>query len=67
MKFLAQAGGNGWANTFNMSDQDVIVNLRGLNSITFSDSRDRIYIGGGVTNGEFTAAAYENGVQVCEY
>lgn len=50
-----------------MSDRDVIINLRGLNYITLSDSQDQMYIGGGVINEEFVQAAYENGVQVCEY
>ncbi|KAI9836334.1 MAG: hypothetical protein M1837_003401 [Sclerophora amabilis] len=64
IQFLAQSGGNGWANTFNMSRGDLIINLRGLNSVVVNENRDRVHIGGGVLNEELIEAAYENEVQV---
>ncbi|KAI9669063.1 MAG: hypothetical protein M1831_000655 [Alyxoria varia] len=64
VKFLAQSGGHGWADTFDMSRGDVIINMRGLNSVTVNEARDRVTVGGGAIHGEFVDAAYENGVQV---
>ncbi|PVI05760.1 FAD-binding domain-containing protein [Periconia macrospinosa] len=62
--FLAQSGGHGWANTFSMNGKEVIINMRGLNSVQLSDNKTSVRIGGGVINEEIIQVAYENGVQV---
>ncbi|VUC28050.1 unnamed protein product [Clonostachys rosea] len=64
MQFLAQAGGNGWATTFHLTERDIIINLRGLNSVVMHPSGDRITVGGGASNQEWGQVAYENGRQV---
>ncbi|CAI6339305.1 unnamed protein product [Periconia digitata] len=62
--FLAQSGGHGWANTFSMSGKDVIINMRGLNSMKLNENKTEIRIGGGVLNEELIQIAYDNGLQV---
>ncbi|KAJ3540529.1 hypothetical protein NM208_g5025 [Fusarium decemcellulare] len=64
IKFLAQSGAHGWARTFDIGDNDVVIDLTGLNSITFNEARDLVTIGGGTLNGDWVDAAYANGVQV---
>ena len=63
MKFLAQSGGNGWADTLDLGEDGVIVNLRGLNSIVFNDVNEQVTLGGGTINGELTDASLANGKQ----
>lgn len=48
-----------------MNQSDVIINMRGLNSVVVSEDRNSVYVGGGALNGEFIHAAYESGVHVC--
>ena len=50
-----------------MSRSDVIINMRGLNSVIVSDDRTTVAVGGGALNDEFVDAAYDAGVQVREY
>ncbi|KAK3681216.1 hypothetical protein LTR37_020930 [Vermiconidia calcicola] len=63
VKFLAQSGGNGWADTLDLGEDGVIVNLRGLNSIVFNDVNEQVTLGGGTINGELTDASLANGKQ----
>jgi FAD/FMN-containing dehydrogenase len=63
--FLAQNGGNGWATTFDMDREDVIINLRGLKSITLNDDGDQVTMSGGVSNDELIQFAYDNSLEVC--
>lgn len=63
MKFLAQAGGNGWADTFDLGDYGVIIDLRGLNSIVFDDEEETVTLGGGTINGEWIDASLAHGKQ----
>ena len=66
MRFLAQSGGNGWATTFDMRPEDVIVNLRGLNSIALNQEGTEVTFGGGTINDEFIQFAYDNELEVRE-
>ncbi|KAF2260278.1 FAD binding domain-containing protein [Lojkania enalia] len=45
--FLAQNGGNGWATTFTMNNNGVLINLAGLNQVTFSADKKQATIGAG--------------------
>lgn len=45
-------------------DAGVGIDLRGLNSVSFNYARDRVFIGGGVSNGELIEAAYAAEMQV---
>lgn len=67
LKFLAQSGGHGGATTFDLGDEDVIINLRGLNFATVSEDDNTIHIGGGALNSEYVQAASDSGVVVCEF
>ena len=61
---MAQNGGNGWALTFDIDSSGVVINLAGLNSVTFSPSRTRATIGGGATVKRTIDAAYAAGAFV---
>ncbi|KAL8947958.1 MAG: hypothetical protein Q9222_005805 [Ikaeria aurantiellina] len=58
--FLTQGRGNGWADTFHLGDCGLLINLAGLDSITFNESKDRATIQGGVLVGDMIASAYGN-------
>ncbi|GJC89088.1 FAD-linked oxidoreductase azaL [Colletotrichum liriopes] len=62
--FTAQNGGNGWGKTFNLGNNGVLINLAGLNAVTFSKSKTEATIGGGVVIGEAIQAANAAGVVV---
>ena len=64
LTFLAQNGGNGWATTFNISQKDVVINLRGIRQITFNANKDQITLQGGALISEVVAAAYGNNTRV---
>ena len=61
---MAQSGANGWATTFHLDHHGVIIDLRGLNGISFNEERNKVTVGGGITIGELVDGAYSNGVQV---
>ncbi|KAK1579946.1 FAD binding domain-containing protein [Colletotrichum navitas] len=62
--FVAQNGGNGWGKTFNLGTNGVLINLAGLNTVTFSNSKTEATIGGGVIIGDVVKAANAAGVLV---
>ncbi|KAI4163514.1 MAG: hypothetical protein LQ342_002786 [Letrouitia transgressa] len=62
--FLAQNGGNGWATTFKIGPKDVVINLRGIRTITFNKRKDRVVLQGGALVSELVTAAYENDARV---
>ncbi|KAL9003415.1 MAG: hypothetical protein Q9188_003720 [Gyalolechia gomerana] len=39
IKFLAQSRGNGWADTLNLGDYGLLINLAGLNQISFDNDK----------------------------
>lgn len=67
LQFLAQSGGNGWATTFDMRPEDVIINLRDLNSIELNEEGTQVTFGGGIINDELIQFAYDNGLEVCRW
>lgn len=64
MPFASQNGGNGWAKTFNLGNDGVLINLAGLNAVTFSDNKTQATIGGGAIISETIQAANAAGVLV---
>ncbi|KAH8586972.1 hypothetical protein B0O99DRAFT_699490 [Bisporella sp. PMI_857] len=62
--FLAQNGGHGWINSFNLKQNGVVVNLRGLNAVEFNRDRTQVTLQGGASVGEVINAAYANNAQV---
>ena len=61
--FLAQNGGSGWA-TFDLNSYGVIINMHGLNQVTFNGNRTQATIGGGALISEAIEAAYANNAQI---
>ena len=64
IQFLAQNGGHGWIDSFNLGDRGIIINLHGLNQVTFSKDRTQTTIGGGTLISEEISAAAANDVRV---
>ncbi|KAK0621571.1 FAD binding domain-containing protein [Bombardia bombarda] len=62
--FLAQNGGNGWATTFNLGQRGVLINLAGLDSVTFNADKTRATIGGGSNINNTIAKAYAAGALI---
>lgn len=60
--FVAQNGGNGWATTFDLGNNGVLINLRRLNKVTVSSDKSTATIGGGALIDETIAAADAAGV-----
>ncbi|OKL60410.1 hypothetical protein UA08_04007 [Talaromyces atroroseus] len=59
--FLAQNGAHGWASTFNLTQDGILINLHGLNSVTFNDNKIQVTIGGGALISDVITAASANG------
>jgi FAD/FMN-containing dehydrogenase len=64
LTFLAQSGAHGWATTFNIGAKDIVINLRGLNSVEFNQKTSTITLGGGSIISEVMQVADSNGAQV---
>lgn len=62
--FLAQNGGHGWSQTFNLRGNGLLINLRGLSSVTFNAERTEAVIQGGAVIKDVVDAAWENNAQV---
>lgn len=61
---MAQNGGNGWATTFDLDSDGVMINLAGLNAVTFTSDKSRATIGGGANVSTTINAAYAAGAFV---
>jgi UDP-N-acetylenolpyruvoylglucosamine reductase len=59
--FLVQNGGNGWANTFSIDSQGIVIQLDKLRSITFNQDGTQATIGGGVLISDLVPAAAAKG------
>lgn len=64
LDFIAQNGAHGWANTFRIGNDDVLINLRGLNSVKLSSDKQSITLGGGALVKDVIDVAAPAGVQV---
>ncbi|KAB8263849.1 hypothetical protein BDV32DRAFT_161418 [Aspergillus pseudonomiae] len=62
--FLAQNGGHGWADTFHLGAEGLLINIKQLNTIDFNDNKTEVTVGGGVEISEVIAAASKNGALV---
>ncbi|KAI1210834.1 FAD binding domain-containing protein [Annulohypoxylon truncatum] len=62
--FLAQNGGNGWATTFHLNKNGVVINLAGLNTVIFNADRTQATIGGGSNVSNTINNAYDAGALV---
>ncbi|KAF3916570.1 hypothetical protein ABW20_dc0102759 [Dactylellina cionopaga] len=62
--FLAQTSGHGWANTWSLDSEDVIINLRGLNSVKVDKQKETAKIGGGAIIKEIVDEVFKNEMHV---
>ncbi|KAL9121092.1 MAG: hypothetical protein Q9187_002353 [Circinaria calcarea] len=62
--FLAQNGAHGWSTTFDLKQNGLLINLRGIQSVTFNAQRTKVTVQGGALVSDVIAAAYANNAQV---
>ena len=62
--FLPQNGGSGWSSDLDLNPSGIIINMRGLNKVTFNRARTQATIGGGALISEVIQAAYANNAQL---
>ena len=60
LSFLVQSRGNGWANTFHLGNCGVLINISGLNRISFNSNKTQATIQGGALVQDMINAAYGN-------
>ncbi|KAL4812103.1 hypothetical protein BDW67DRAFT_179006 [Aspergillus spinulosporus] len=62
IRFLAQNGGHGWADTFDLgpNGRGLLIDITHLNAVVFNANRTQVTLGGGVSIGEAVAAAVEH-------
>ncbi|PVI03041.1 FAD binding domain-containing protein [Periconia macrospinosa] len=57
VSFLVQSGGNGWASTFSLDSQGILIQLDKLRSVTFNQDGTQATIGGGALFSDIVVAA----------
>ncbi|KAJ8120853.1 hypothetical protein ONZ43_g2543 [Nemania bipapillata] len=62
--FLVQSGGNGWADTFNISSTGIIIDISQLKNISFNKNKTQVTFQAGVTNEDMINAAWDNNARV---
>ncbi|XXH05577.1 hypothetical protein Hte_012009 [Hypoxylon texense] len=62
--FLAQNGGGGWATTFDLGTNGVLINLARLNQVVFNADKTQATIGGGSNISNTIAHAYAAGALI---
>ncbi|KAF2171422.1 hypothetical protein M409DRAFT_63700 [Zasmidium cellare ATCC 36951] len=62
--FLLQNGGNGWADTFNLSGCGLMIDISNLNQVTFNHDETQATIQGGITVRELVAAAASRSARI---
>ena len=60
MSFLVQSRGNGWADTFHLGNCGLLINISGLNKISFNANKTQATIQGGALVQDMINAAYSN-------
>lgn len=62
--FLVQSGGNGWADTFTLDSDGIIIDISELKAITFNSDKTKVTFQAGITNAEMIDAAWSNHARV---
>ncbi|RYP62676.1 hypothetical protein DL771_009617 [Monosporascus sp. 5C6A] len=62
--FLVQSGANGWADTFTLDSNGVIIDVSELKAITFNSDKTEVTFQAGVTNADMIRAAWDNHARV---
>ena len=61
---MAQNGGNGWATTFSIESNGIIINLSGLKNVIVSSQKTRATLQGGALISDVVSAAAANGTLI---
>ncbi|TGO77402.1 hypothetical protein BELL_0109g00040 [Botrytis elliptica] len=64
--FAARVGGHSLTTSLRRVKNGIVIDLRGLNSITFDSEKQQITAGGGVQTGQMANATYARGMEVSE-
>jgi FAD/FMN-containing dehydrogenase len=64
VSFLVQNGGNGWTTTFDIDNNDIVIQLDQLRAVTFNSARTEVTVGGGALISDVVAAASANNALV---
>lgn len=62
--FLVQSGANGWADTFDLDSDGILIDVSNLKDITFNKAKTQVTFQAGVTNADMLAAAWDNNARV---
>ncbi|KAF2969153.1 hypothetical protein GQX73_g4415 [Xylaria multiplex] len=62
--FLIQSGGNGWADTFTLDSNGIIIDMSNLKTITFNKNKTQVTFQAGATNKDVIDAAWDNNARV---
>ncbi len=62
--FLVYAGGNGWATTFKLDQNGIIIQLDQLRDVIFNADKTEVTIGGGALISDVVNAAFDNSTLV---
>lgn len=62
--FIASSGGNGWADTFHLDTQGIVLNLRGIRKILFNTEKTQAMFQGGALVSEMVSTAYASNTRV---
>ncbi|KAI1115594.1 FAD binding domain-containing protein [Nemania sp. NC0429] len=62
--FLVQSGANGWADTFSIKSNGVIIDVSKLKAISFNKNKSQVTFQAGVTNKDMIDAAWNNNARV---
>ncbi|KAF7911818.1 hypothetical protein EAE99_011000 [Botrytis elliptica] len=62
--FAARVGGHSLTTSLRRVKNGIVIDLRGLNSITFDSEKQQITAGGGVQTGQMANATYARGMEV---
>lgn len=62
--FLLQSGGHGWANTFSLGSDGIVIDVKELKTVTFNSERTEVTFQAGVLIGDLVSAAWANNARV---
>ncbi|KAJ5116051.1 hypothetical protein N7456_000399 [Penicillium angulare] len=62
--FLTQSGAHGWANTFQLNESGILINIKSLDSVVFNANKTEVTVGGGVAISDVISAGSKAGALV---
>ncbi|KAL7627699.1 hypothetical protein AAE478_001893 [Parahypoxylon ruwenzoriense] len=64
ISFLVQSGANGWADTFTLDSDGIIIDISELKTVTFNSDKTEVTFQAGITNADMIDAAWNNNARV---